>query len=246
MSREILEFGTAAPDTATLMARTSEGLGFASIAALLDGPDAGWALTTTQPLVGIAGGRDLDGDGVADIVAVDGNDTFIVSSDFGLSAPIEIAGSHLDRSGEQPALTGAVEPGDLDGDGLEDWGLVAGWQVEMYSGTTWYSTVYDAGSAAAAGDFNGDHVADLVVGTSASGVAVFLGPLPGGGSPAAEVRIASGVSTFAAGMASVDVDEDGLTDVWVTDPGVGETEDTGFDPVADGTAYLFSGFAIDR
>lgn len=242
--REVLELATAAPETATLMARTVEGLGVAAIAELIDGPEAGWALATTQPLVGIAGGQDVDGDGVADIVAVDANDTFIVASDLGLSVPIEVAGTHYPRSVDEASITGAVLPGDLDGDGLPDWGLLAGDALDLYSGSTLYVTVWDVASAVSAGDFNGDGADDLAISTLYRDAEVLLGPL--GNLPQAQVHIDAGGGSFASALSAVDVDADGFTDLWVTDPGVTEIEDTGFDPVAAGTLYLFGGFAIDR
>jgi len=244
-SRLVLQLATAAPETATLMARTTDGIGVAAIAELIDGPEAGWALAAEQFLVGMAGGEDVDGDGVADIVAADASDTFILSSELGLSVPIEVAGAHYPRGSGEAMITGVVLPGDLDGDGLADWSLLTSVGLDLYSGSTWYTTVPEVLDAAACGDFNGDGGADLAVTTMDGGAEVHLGPLASVGSLRAQVHIDGDGGTFAASLAAVDVDADGMFDLWITDPGATEAGDTGFDSVSAGTAYLFGGFAID-
>ncbi len=249
-SLRVLDFQTADATTATLMASTPDGVGVASVATLLDGPGGFWALSTTGTPPGIAGGADVDGDGVSDIVIVQPHDVWIVSSDFGLSVPVDLAGPHQTRSTDRPSINAACLPGDIDGDGLLDWGLVTTAGLELYTGSEWYTTVFAVDAAVAAGDFNGDGAADVAVHPSfASAAGILLGPLTAqSGSVAAEVQISQDSVTFAAGLAATDVDADGRSDLWITDPGENSlSRDTGGNaPTSDGTLYLLAGFPIDR
>lgn len=243
---EILDFEAADPATATLMARTPDGIGVASIATMLDGPGGFWALSGT--LSGLAGGDDVDGDGIADIVAVGQHDAWIVSSGFGLTVPIEVAGAHYARLPDRPSIKDAALPGDLDGDGLSDWGLLTTAGLELYSGSEWYSTIDSVEAAVSAGDFNGDGRPDIAIRPSfSSSAGIFLAPLePRPSAFDADVLISQDSPTFASGLSAIDVDSDGETDLWITDPGENSLRNDTGAPTSDGTVYLLGGFAIDH
>ena len=68
---QILSFGVADPASAALMALTASGFGVARPTGLANDPGEFWAIQTTTPLKEVVGGEDLDGDGIADILAVD-------------------------------------------------------------------------------------------------------------------------------------------------------------------------------
>lgn len=245
---DILDFEAADPATATLMARTPDGIGVASIATMLDGPGGFWALSGT--LRGVAGGEDVDGDGIGDIVAVGLRDVWIVSSDLGLTVPIEVAGAHYIRLSDRPSINDAALPGDLDGDGLSDWGLLTTAGLELYSGSEWYCTIESVEAGISAGDFNGDARPDIAVRPSfSSSAAIFLGPMePRPRAVDADVLISQDSPTFASGLSAIDVDADGESDLWITDPGENSlTTDTASGaPTSDGTIYLLAGFPIDH
>lgn len=241
---QILSFSAADPSTAALMARTADGVGVARPTGLADDPGAFWAIETSTPLVDVRGGDDLDGDGVADIVAADSSDIWVISTGLNLSAPIEIAGTvHIVASGS----LGLYLPGDLDADGVGDFAVQKTDGVEIYSGGVQYSTIYGVTDFESAGDFNGDGRADAAARqTTTTIVSVLLGPIAGGSFGAeASVQMIGDAPTFGTTLAAADVDHDGLSDVWILDTGTELAADTGFAGASvAGTVYLLNGFPI--
>ncbi len=239
----VQSFGTADASTAALMARTATGLGIARPTGPANDPGTFWALATTTPLVGAIGGDDVDGDGIADIVAADSTDVWVVSSDLGITAPLLLAASqHLPMAAGE---TGVFLPGDIDGDGVKDWAVNDPNRLAIFANGQQIATLGPVQTATSAGDFNGDGRDDLAVRyTFASVAGILLGPMNGA---VDDIRISSGLSTFAEGLGAIDVDRDGLTDLWLIDPGSGSGRDTGGDSgggSSNGILYLLDGFPI--
>ena len=243
---QILSFGTADPETAALMALSVNGFGVARPTGLASDPAEFWGIQTLTPLQGLVGGEDIDGDGVADILAVDSGNVWVIASNLNLSAPVEMAGwLHLTVTG----ATGAVMPGDLDGDGREDFGITGPEAITLYSNGEPYAEIYGATDAAAAGDFNGDGRPDITVRRALTpSIGVLLPPFSEFSTAgAAQVQISTDSPSFGAQNASVDVDHNGRSDLWILDPGHGTSagSDAASGPEVPGVVYLLSGFPID-
>lgn len=235
----LTHFGPADTATATLMAATTEGVGIAAATDLYGGPGEFWGLVTTVPLTGLVGGDDVDGDGVGDILAADAGQAWVISSDFGATIPIELAGLvRVER--EERDIQGTARVGDLDGDGTSDWAIVTNDGLMCFSGSEWLGDVGAVVDALPAGDFNGDDEPDLIARlTGGVHVGILLGPVFDDRA-VPDARVYGDASTFGEGLAAIDVDADGYDDLWITDPQRSDEEQVS----ATGVAYLLSGFGV--
>jgi hypothetical protein len=238
-------------------------------------PEAGAALGQA-----VAGGMDMDGDGGTDLLlgapgaSAARGAVYLVDQ----SGDVAEASTRFDGAlpGERAGATIAL-PGDVDGDGLDDLAvgapgrdgagvgagaayLLLGPRTGFVSLTAADTTLLGvtagdaAGSAlAAAGDVDGDGLADLLVGaphaddSAAEGGAAYLvlGPLGTGhvdldGSEAVFAGDFEGILVGSSVAGAGDVDADGFDDVVLGAPGL---EDSG---AAVGAAYLLLGPVTGR
>ncbi len=207
----------------------------------------------------LAGGEDIDGDGIADLVVgapghdSGGADAGAIYVFLGTGGGIEATWNARVDGGVAGGGLGTVVSflPDADGDGYADLaaGLPAIDTVHVYSGSasglgaTATSLVGTAGSefgyALASGDVDGDALSDLLVGApSGDEASAFLGSSEGISATAFATLLGDGTGDeFGYSVAAVpDIDGDGDDEWAVGAPGVVGT-------VGTGTAYLFLGDA---
>ena len=217
----------------------------------LDGPAPGAAFGRAA-----AGAGDVDADGFADFlvgapgtdgVGVDAGAAYLFRGGSTLASTAALDWSGTAAGEELGAALAGV--GDLDGDGFEDLavgvpggtgGAAGSGRVEVFLGAAEPDAIADAtlagpaagdrfgAAVAAAGDVNGDGLADLLVGApAADGIAVdagraylFVGAAPVDATPLLELDAAAGGDAHGAAVAGPgDLDGDGFADFAVGAPG---------------------------
>lgn len=191
----------------------------------------------------LAGGEDIDGDGFDDVAVGSGGTSWIVDLfGGGHDGPATEPDWTMDGGGGRYGHAMSMV-GDMDGDGYAELAIGApgfseGGEVHVHRGSATglgeaWILVGEAGEVVgerltAAGDLDGDGLADLVAGPGSdsggsSDITVFLGAA-GGPSLVASSQISSpgGIDGFGASISGgQDLDGDGLSDVFVGADGIG-------------------------
>lgn len=205
---------------------------------------AGWAVEADDRLRAVTGGRDLTGDGVADLLLASASTVWVVPADAEVNAPVALVGEAIPMTTSASAVGWA---GDLDGDGLDGWWLYTPGTVEVYSFDTLVTRIAGPDRPPApVGDFNGDAVDDLFLHFDDGGTAGVAGLLGGAWPLDLYARTDADLVTFAEagefgkGIAAAgDAGDDGLADPWFVAPSYA------VDGVVRGKLYRIDGWPID-
>lgn len=204
----------------------------------------GWAVEADERLRAVSGGRDLTGDGVADLLLASASTVWVVPADAEVNAPVALIGEAIPVTTSAAAVGWA---GDVDGDGLAGWWLYTAGILEVYARDILVTRIIGPDRPPApVGDFNGDAVDDLFVhfdDGGAQGVAGLLGGAWPGDVYArtdADLVTFEEAGEFGKGIAAAgDAGDDGLADPWFVAPSYA------VDGVVRGKLYRIDGWPID-